>query len=109
MRFATPSSGSGVGYMIAAAFFFSIMSLIVKALGTGMPTAEVVFARSVVMLVLAFVMIRRAGIHLWCRRKSLLVLRARNCPLVARRLARYLIPLHRITLQSMLHPGRATC
>lgn len=70
------SRRGGVRHMIAAAFFFSLMSLIVKTLGSGMPTAQVVFARSVVMFALAFVMVRRAGVSMWGNRKGLLVLRA---------------------------------
>jgi drug/metabolite transporter (DMT)-like permease len=62
--------------MVAAAFCFSVMSLIVKRLGTHIPTAEIVFARSVVMLALSWVMVRRAGVSVWGVRRSLLVLRA---------------------------------
>lgn len=62
--------------MVAAAFFFSLMSLVVKALGTDMPTGQVVFARSIVMLAIATVMVRRVGVSIWGQRRSLLILRA---------------------------------
>lgn len=62
--------------MVAAAFFFSLMSLIVKRLGEHIPTAQIVFARSAVMLAVAWATVRRAGVPVWGRRRSLLVLRA---------------------------------
>jgi len=62
--------------MVAAAFFFSLMSLIVKRLGVRIPTAEIVFARSLVMLVASWVMLHRSGVRPWGRRRRLLVLRA---------------------------------
>ncbi len=61
--------------MLAAAFFFSLMSVIVKIAGRRLPTAEIVFARSVVMLAISFVMVRRLGLPLWGNRKALLILR----------------------------------
>lgn len=68
-------SPGGVRHMVAAAFFFSLMSLVVKTLGTGVPTAQVVFARSVVMMAIVVVMIRRAGVPLWGNRRRYLTLR----------------------------------
>ena len=61
--------------MLAAAFFFSLMSVIVKVAGQRLPIAEIVFARSVVMLVIAYGLVRRAGVPLWGNRKPLLILR----------------------------------
>jgi len=70
------TTGGGIGHMVAAAFSFSVMSLIVKRLGEHLPTAEIVFGRSVVMLAVSWVMVRRVGVSMWGERRSLLVLRA---------------------------------
>jgi drug/metabolite transporter (DMT)-like permease len=61
--------------MLAAAFFFSVMSVIVKIAGERLPTAQIVFARSVVMLAISYALVRRAEIPLWGNRKPLLILR----------------------------------
>ncbi|UCH85799.1 MAG: DMT family transporter [Candidatus Latescibacterota bacterium] len=79
--------------MLGAAFFFSLMSLLVKIAGQRLPVAEIVFARSTVMLVISFWLVRQlvyagtaanrhgenrsigAPTSMWGHRKSLLVLR----------------------------------
>lgn len=61
--------------MVAAAFFFSLMSLFVKLAGRRLPTPEIVLGRSVVMLVVSYALVRRAGLRPWGRRKGLLLLR----------------------------------
>ena len=48
--------------MIAASFFFSLMTVFVKYAGRRIPGAEMVFVRSVLALVITSVMLRRAGI-----------------------------------------------
>lgn len=65
----------GVRYMLASAFFFSVMSLLVKAAGQGLPSQEIVMARGVVTLLLSYWMLRRAGVALWGNRRWILVLR----------------------------------
>lgn len=66
---------AGVRYMVASAFFFSVMSLFVKLAGRRLHTSEIVFARSVVSLLLAYAMLRRRGLHPWGSHRRLLVLR----------------------------------
>jgi len=61
--------------MLAAAFFFSLMSLFVKLAGRRLPSAEIVFARSVVSLVLSYALLRRARLSPWGHNKSMLILR----------------------------------
>jgi drug/metabolite transporter (DMT)-like permease len=68
-------TAGGLRYMVAAAFFFSLMSLFVKLVGRRLPTPEIVLARSAVMLVISYVLVRRARLQLWGVRKGLLVLR----------------------------------
>lgn len=48
--------------MALGAFFFSLMSLLVKWAGRWFPTQEVVFARSVGVTAISYLMLRRAGI-----------------------------------------------
>ncbi len=68
-------SSGGLHFMVATAFCFSLMSLIVKVLGKTLPTAEIVFVRCAVTLVISYAMVRAARIPVWGRRKSLLILR----------------------------------
>jgi drug/metabolite transporter (DMT)-like permease len=51
----------GLVYVAAGAFFFSVMSLLVKVAGTRLPNSEIVLVRAVVMLVLSYGMLRAAG------------------------------------------------
>lgn len=65
----------GVRYMAAGAFFFSLMSLLVKVAGQRLPSQEIVLARSVVILVLSYGVLRRAGTDLRGHNRQLLVVR----------------------------------
>jgi drug/metabolite transporter (DMT)-like permease len=66
---------SGAASMVLSAFFFSVMSLMVKLAGTRIPSQEVVFVRAVVSLAMAYLLVRRAKPGNWGNRKGLLVLR----------------------------------
>jgi drug/metabolite transporter (DMT)-like permease len=61
--------------MVAAAFFFSLMSLFVKLAGQRLPAVEIVFFRSVVMLAISTVLVRRSGLPMWGVNKRLLLVR----------------------------------
>ncbi len=61
--------------MAAAAFFFSVMSLLVKAVGQRLPPHEMVLARSVVGAVVSWHWLRSRGISVRGRRKGLLLAR----------------------------------
>ena len=61
--------------MIASAFFFSVMSALVKAAGQRLPSQEIVCARAIVSLALSYWLLRRAAISVWGTRRALLVLR----------------------------------
>lgn len=65
----------GLRYMVYAAFYFSLMSLLVKVAGQRLPTSELVLARSVIGLILTFAMLRRANVSPWGQCKGLLVAR----------------------------------
>jgi len=51
--------------MLASAFFFSLMSLLVKQLGERLPSQEVVMARALVGAVLSYAMVRHARLSPW--------------------------------------------
>lgn len=61
--------------MVAAAFFFSLMSLFVKLAGQRLPAVEIVLFRSLVMLLISAVLVRRSGLAMWGINKRLLLLR----------------------------------
>jgi drug/metabolite transporter (DMT)-like permease len=65
----------GVRWMAAGAFWFSLMSLLVKVAGQRLPTMEIVFVRAVVTLLMSWWMIRRLGIPPWGTHHGRLVLR----------------------------------
>ena len=66
----------GLRYMAAAAFFFSVMSLLVKIAGQRLPTQEVVLARSSVGALLSWMVLRSRGVSLLGNRRGLLLVRA---------------------------------
>lgn len=70
-----PIFSVGLRYMAASAFFFSLMGVFVKVLGERLPSNEIVLARSFMLLLFAWLMIRRAGVSPWGNNKKLLVLR----------------------------------
>ena len=66
----------GLRYMALSAFFFSLMSVLVKWAGASMPSQQIVLARAAIALVLSWVAIKRLGISPWGeRRRGLLVMR----------------------------------
>lgn len=65
----------GVRYMMASAFFFSIMGLAVKLVGQRLPTQEVVFVRSLLNAGFTYAMLRHARVPIWGNRPAVLALR----------------------------------
>lgn len=70
-----PRFSRGLRYMAAGAFFFSVMSLLVKFAGRTLPTQEIVFARSLIMAILTYTTLRRRRIPMLGERRGLLVVR----------------------------------
>lgn len=70
-----PRVPPGIRYMAAAAFFFSVMSLLVKAAGQRLPVQEVVLARSSVGAIICWYSLRRRGVPLWGEHRRLLLFR----------------------------------
>ena len=66
----------GLRYMIASAFFFSVMGLLVKLAGERLESSQIVLARAAVALVMSWWSLRRLGISPWGEnRRDLLILR----------------------------------
>jgi len=61
--------------MVASAFFFSLMGVCVKLVGSRIPAVEVVLARALVSVVLSWWLLQRAGIDPWGQRRGLLIWR----------------------------------
>ena len=61
--------------MAYGAFWFSVMSLLVKIAGRRLPSNEIVLVRAVVTLALSYALVRRAKLPMWGNRPGLLILR----------------------------------
>jgi len=61
--------------MAVSAFFFALMSLLVKLAGERLPSQEIVLARSVVSAGLSWAVLRRVGVSPWGNRRGLLLVR----------------------------------
>lgn len=71
VRWLTP----GMRYMAAGAFFFSVMSLLVKHAGKDLPSQELVLARSIVTATLSAWAVHRARVSPWGTQRKMLVFR----------------------------------
>ncbi len=58
--------------MALSALFFSLMSLFVKLAGRHLPPMEIVFIRSVLSLILSYLIVRRQGLSPWGNNRKLL-------------------------------------
>lgn len=96
----------GVRFMIGSALAFSVMSALVKYAGLRLPSQELVFARSVIAIVISVAMLRRAGVHTLGKRRWLLLARgiwgfaALSCGFYAMTK----LPLAEATMIQYLHP-----
>jgi drug/metabolite transporter (DMT)-like permease len=61
--------------MAVSAFFFSLMSLLVKVASQRLPSQEVVLARAVITLALTWLILLRSGTSPWGTNRPMLVLR----------------------------------
>jgi drug/metabolite transporter (DMT)-like permease len=65
----------GLKYMAASAFYFSVVSLLVKVAGQRLPAQEIVLARSAIVLLICTTLMRQRGLSFRGNRKGLLILR----------------------------------
>jgi drug/metabolite transporter (DMT)-like permease len=61
--------------MANGAFWFAVMSLLVKVAGQRIPPMQIVLARAIVSLVLSYLLLQNAGLPMWGTQRRLLVLR----------------------------------
>jgi drug/metabolite transporter (DMT)-like permease len=92
--------------MVVAAFFFSLMSLFVKLAGRRLPVSEIVLFRSLVMVVVSAILVKRAGISPWGNRKPLLLFRGAvgSCALFGFFYAVTKLPLADVTVIHFTNP-----
>ncbi|MDB4960791.1 MAG: EamA/RhaT family transporter [Myxococcales bacterium] len=65
----------GILFMAASAFALSTMTVLVKLASASLPTGQIVFVRSTVMLAVSWAMVRRAGVSPWGHNKRGLMTR----------------------------------
>jgi drug/metabolite transporter (DMT)-like permease len=65
---------NGVAYMLTGVFFFTIMNIMIKYI-PEIGAVEIVFFRSLVSLIMSYVMIRRLGLSIWGNNKKWLIIR----------------------------------
>jgi len=70
-----PTLSPGLRAMVLGAFWFSVMSVLVKLSGARLPAMQVVLARAVVTLILSVAMLHRARVSPWGQHRGLLALR----------------------------------
>ena len=61
--------------MAYGAFWFSLMSLLVKVAGQCLPSQQIVLVRAVITLVLSYLLVRRTGVSIWGKDRRLLLVR----------------------------------
>ncbi len=93
-------SESGLGYMAQSALWFAVMSTLVKLASATMPTMQIVFARGCITLLLASLVLWRAGLLPFGTRPRLLLSRGftGSCALVCFYAAVVHLPLAEATV-----------
>ncbi|MEM7050349.1 MAG: DMT family transporter [Acidobacteriota bacterium] len=102
----TSAVRGGVRSMVASAFWFSVMSALVKVAGERLPSQEIVLARAIVSLVLSYALVRRAGVSPWGNQPAWLLLRG-LCGFLGLTCFYYAVtqlPLAETTVIQYLHP-----
>jgi drug/metabolite transporter (DMT)-like permease len=97
---------AGFLYLLAAALFFSLMSVCVKLAGARLPTEEIILARAVVSLVLSYAVVRHMGLRMRGNARGLLVLRGvlGSCGLYCFFYAVTVLPLAEVTTIHYVNP-----
>jgi drug/metabolite transporter (DMT)-like permease len=107
--------------MAYGAFWFSLMSLLVKVAGQRLPSQQVVLVRGVITLVLSYALVRHARVHPWGKNKKLLITRGAfgfvalslfyfsvvNLPLADASVIQYTNPVWVVLLAALLLGERA--
>lgn len=64
----------GIKYILLSTFYFAIMNVFVKKL-SHLPSSEVSLFRAILPLIISYIMLKRAKIHVWGNNKKLLIAR----------------------------------
>jgi drug/metabolite transporter (DMT)-like permease len=96
---------TGYAYLLAAAFFFSLMTVCVKLAGR-LPAEEIIFARAVLGLLLSVAAVRGAGLRPWGNAPGWLLLRGLlgSCGLYCFFYAVTVLPLPEVTTIHHVNP-----
>lgn len=97
---------SGLGYMAQSAFWFAVMSLLVKLASRTLPTMEIVFVRGCVTLAIAAGMLARARLRPFGTRTGMMLFRGLigSCALICYYLAVVHLPLAEATVIQQTAP-----
>src|SRR5262245_38613503 len=68
-------TSTGMRHLVAAAFYFSAMGVLVKVAGARLPSSQIALVRAVVCLILSWLWLRQAGVAPWGSNPKMLVLR----------------------------------
>lgn len=96
----------GYAYLLAAAFFFSVMTVCVKLAGERLPAEEIILARAVLGLLLSVAAVRGAGLRLRGNAPRWLLLRGvlGSCGLYCFFYAVTVLPLPEVTTIHYVNP-----
>ena len=64
----------GVQYMLLSTLFFALMNVCIK-LVPHIPAIEIIFFRSVISMVMSYLVLRRQQVNIWGTNKGLLITR----------------------------------
>lgn len=97
---------TGYAYLLAAAFFFSVMTVCVKLVGDSLPAEEIIVARAVLGLVFSLATVRAAGLRPWGNAPGWLLLRGLlgSCGLYCYFYSITALPLPEVTIIHYVNP-----
>lgn len=101
-----PTARTGYAYLLAAAFFFSLMTVCVKLAGARLPAEVIIVARAGFGLVLSLVTVRAAGLRVWGNAPGWLLVRGLlgSCGLYCFFYALTVLPLPEVTTIHYVNP-----
>jgi drug/metabolite transporter (DMT)-like permease len=101
-----PTARIGYAYLLAAAFFFSLMAVCVKLAGTRLPAEVIIVARTVLGLVFSLATVRAAGLRVWGNAPGWLLVRGLlgSCGLYCYFYALTVLPLPEVTTIHYVNP-----
>jgi drug/metabolite transporter (DMT)-like permease len=97
---------TGYAYLLAAAFFFSLMTVCVKLAGATLPAEEIIVARAGLGLVFSLATVRAAGLRVWGNAPGWLLVRGLlgSCGLYCYFYSLTVLPLAEVTIIHYVNP-----